>query len=47
VIGIIQAGDRRELVRFGRQFWVQDSRIAVQGLQQANFTAHVKPLTSG
>lgn len=45
VIGIVQAGNTRHLVRFGRQFWVQDSRTAVQALQNARFPAHVKPLT--
>ncbi|MEA5619219.1 OB-fold nucleic acid binding domain-containing protein [Cronbergia sp. UHCC 0137] len=44
VIGIIQLGNRREIVRFGRQFWVQDSRSAVQSLQSARFPAHVKHL---
>ncbi|WP_017317463.1 trans-splicing intein-formed DNA polymerase III subunit alpha C-terminal partner DnaE-C [Mastigocladopsis repens] len=46
VIGIVQAGNSRQLVRFGRQFWVQDSRITVQALQNARFSAHVQSLTS-
>ncbi|HLO84261.1 MAG TPA: OB-fold nucleic acid binding domain-containing protein [Nostocaceae cyanobacterium] len=46
VIGIIQAGDRREIVRFGRQFWVQDSRTALQALQNVRFPAYIKQLTS-
>ncbi len=46
VIGVVRAGDSRHLVRFGRQFWVQDSRITVQALQNARFSAHVQPLTS-
>ncbi len=44
VIGIVRAGDSRHLVRFGRQFWVQDSRITVQALQNARFFAHIQPL---
>jgi DNA polymerase-3 subunit alpha len=47
VIGIVQAGNNRQLVRFGRQFWVQDSGAAVQALRNERFPAHVKPLTSG
>ncbi len=46
VVGIVQAGNSRHLVRFGRQFWVQDSRSAVVALQNARFPAHVQPLTS-
>ncbi|MBD2494144.1 OB-fold nucleic acid binding domain-containing protein [Nostoc sp. FACHB-280] len=46
VIGIVQAGSSRQLVRFGRQFWVQDSRSTVLALQNARFLAHVKQLTS-
>ncbi|OUL34147.1 DNA polymerase III subunit alpha [Nostoc sp. T09] len=45
VIGIVQAGNSRQLVRFGRQFWVQDSLSAVIALQNARFPAHIKPLT--
>ena len=45
VIGIVQDGNSRQLVRFGRQFWVQDSRTAVQALQSANFFAHMQQLT--
>ena len=47
VIGVVQAGDHREIVRFGRQFWVQDSGTAVQALQNGRFPAHIKQLTSG
>ncbi|BAY18721.1 DNA polymerase III alpha subunit [Anabaenopsis circularis NIES-21] len=46
VIGIVQTGNSRQLVRFGRQFWVQDSRSTVLALQNARFLAHVKQLTS-
>ncbi|MBD2438227.1 OB-fold nucleic acid binding domain-containing protein [Nostoc sp. FACHB-110] len=45
VIGIIQAGNSRQLVRFGRQFWVQDSRSTVIALQNARFLAQIKYLT--
>ncbi|MDZ7956551.1 MAG: trans-splicing intein-formed DNA polymerase III subunit alpha C-terminal partner DnaE-C [Aulosira sp. DedQUE10] len=45
VIGVIQAGNSRQLVRFGRQFWVQDSLSALIALQNARFPAHIKPLT--
>ncbi|MBE9008207.1 trans-splicing intein-formed DNA polymerase III subunit alpha C-terminal partner DnaE-C [Fortiea sp. LEGE XX443] len=45
VIGIVQAGNSRQLVRFGRQFWVQDARSTVLALQNARFLAHVKHLT--
>lgn len=44
VIGIIQSDNSRKLVRLGWQFCVQDSRITVQALQNARFTAHLKPL---
>jgi DNA polymerase III subunit alpha len=45
VIGVIQAGNSRQLVRFGRQFWVQDSLTAFQALNDAGFPTQVKPLT--
>lgn len=47
VIGVVQGGNHREIVRFGRQFWVQDSGTAVQALQNAKFRADIKQLTSG
>jgi DNA polymerase-3 subunit alpha len=46
VIGIVQAGGFRQLVRFGRQFWVQDSMNAVMALQNAHFAARIQPLTN-
>jgi DNA polymerase III subunit alpha len=46
VIGIVQAGGFRQLVRFGRQFWVQDSMNAVMALQNAQFMARIQPLTN-
>ncbi|MBD2211483.1 trans-splicing intein-formed DNA polymerase III subunit alpha C-terminal partner DnaE-C [Nostoc linckia FACHB-104] len=45
VIGVIQSGSSRQLVRFGRQFWVQDSLSALIALENARFPAHIKPLT--
>ncbi|MBR8836247.1 MAG: trans-splicing intein-formed DNA polymerase III subunit alpha C-terminal partner DnaE-C [Stigonema ocellatum SAG 48.90 = DSM 106950] len=45
VIAIIRGGNSRQLVRFGRQFWVQDSRTTVQALENARFPAHVQLLT--
>jgi DNA polymerase-3 subunit alpha len=44
VIGIVQSGNNRALVRFGKQFWVQDSLTAAQALQNAKFTVHVRQL---
>ncbi|KST68094.1 helix-hairpin-helix domain-containing protein [Mastigocoleus testarum] len=46
VIGVIRAGNHRQLVRFGKQFWVEDWRTAVQALQNARFSAYVKNLTT-
>ncbi|MBW4637829.1 MAG: DNA polymerase III subunit alpha [Gloeocapsa sp. UFS-A4-WI-NPMV-4B04] len=34
----------RQLVRFGRQFWVQDSTTAVEVLKTASFPAHAQSL---
>ncbi|BAY10698.1 helix-hairpin-helix domain-containing protein [Calothrix sp. NIES-2098] len=45
VIGVVQAGNSRQLVRFGRQFWVQDSLSTVIALQNGRFPAQIKPLT--
>lgn len=45
VVGIIQSESSRELVRFGWQYCVQDSRGTVQALQNARFNAHLKSLT--
>ncbi|NJM71817.1 MAG: trans-splicing intein-formed DNA polymerase III subunit alpha C-terminal partner DnaE-C [Scytonema sp. RU_4_4] len=44
VIGIVQAGTSRQLVRFGRRFWVQDSRTTVLALQNARFSAYAQLL---
>jgi DNA polymerase-3 subunit alpha len=45
VIGVVQSGNYRQLVRFGKKFWVQDSFSAVQSLKSARFPAHIKQLT--
>lgn len=45
VIGIIQAENSRQLVRFGRQYWVQDSRSAIMALHNGRFFARIQPLT--
>ena len=46
VIGVIRAGNHRQIVRFGKQFWVQDWRTTVQALQNARFSAYVQNLTT-
>ncbi|QNP28424.1 helix-hairpin-helix domain-containing protein [Cylindrospermopsis curvispora] len=45
VIGIVQAGNYRQVVRFGKQYWVQDASITVQSLRNAQFSAHGKQLS--
>ncbi|NLQ05150.1 OB-fold nucleic acid binding domain-containing protein [Cylindrospermopsis raciborskii] len=45
VIGIIQAGSYRQVVRFGKQYWVQDASLTVQSLRNAQFSAHGKQLS--
>ena len=44
IIGIIQAENSRQLVRFGRQYWVQDSRSAIMALHNGRFFARIQPL---
>jgi len=46
VVGIITGQHQRQMVRFGRQFWVQDYQAAVEALGNARFPARVQPLTS-
>jgi DNA polymerase-3 subunit alpha len=46
VVAIISSPNRRQLVRFGRQFWVQDGRTTVEALKNARFPASVQPLVS-
>ncbi len=45
VIGIIQAGNSLQRVRFGRQYWVQDSTSAIMALHNGRFFARIQPLT--
>ncbi|NMG06107.1 OB-fold nucleic acid binding domain-containing protein [Brasilonema sp. UFV-L1] len=45
VIAIVQAGTSRQLVRFGRRYWVQDARTTVHALQNAGFSAYPQSLT--
>ena len=46
VLAIVTSLNRRQLVRFDRQFWVQDCRTTVEALIAARFPAHVQPLAS-
>lgn len=46
VFAIVSAANRRQLVRLGRQFWVQDGKTAVEALKSAGFPAHVQPLVN-
>jgi DNA polymerase III subunit alpha len=46
VFGVLGGSDRRQFVRLGRQFWVQDRQAAVEALNSARFSAFVQPLTS-
>jgi len=45
VIAMVKAANGCQLVRFGRQFWVQNSQAAVEGLTSARFTAFAQPLS--
>ncbi len=46
VIAFVTTPNHRQLVRFGRQFWVQDCQTAVEALKSARFTARVHPLAT-
>ena len=46
VIAIVTTPNHRQLVRFNRQFWVQDCQTTVEALKSARFTACVQPLTA-
>jgi len=46
VVAIISSPNRHQLVRFGRQFWVQDGKTTVEALKNARFPASVQPLVS-
>ncbi|MEM1392578.1 MAG: OB-fold nucleic acid binding domain-containing protein [Cyanobacteria bacterium P01_D01_bin.116] len=47
VIGIIKSENSHQLVRvrFGRQYWIQDSRTAIIALHNGRFNARIQPLT--
>lgn len=45
VIGMIKAENSRQLVRFGRKYWIQDSRNAIIALHNGRFNARIQPLT--
>lgn len=47
VFAIVKSASRRQIVRFNRQFWVQDGTAAVAALKAARFPAHMQPLVSG
>lgn len=47
VFALVKSASRRQLVRFGRQFWVQDGKATVEALQSAHFPAQVQPLVNG
>jgi DNA polymerase-3 subunit alpha len=46
VFGMVVAQHHRQMVRFGRQFWVQDRQAAIAKLNTARFTAYSQPLTN-
>jgi DNA polymerase-3 subunit alpha len=46
VFAIVKSANRRQIVRFGRQFWVQDGNTAIEALKSARFPAYMQPLIS-
>jgi DNA polymerase-3 subunit alpha len=44
VFASVSAGGQRQLIRFGRQFWVQDGQTTVEMLNHARFTSRIVPL---
>lgn len=44
VVGMISTGERRQFVRFGSKFWVQDYRAAVEHLNATGFQANATTL---
>jgi DNA polymerase-3 subunit alpha len=44
VIAIVITPNHRQLVRFGRQFWVQDCQTTVEALKSASFPASAQLL---
>lgn len=41
---MVAAQNRHQLVRLGRDFWVQDYQTAVNALKHESFPAHIQPL---
>ncbi|MBW4663327.1 MAG: DNA polymerase III subunit alpha [Chroococcus sp. CMT-3BRIN-NPC107] len=46
VLAIVTALNNRQLVRFGRQYWVQNCNSAVESLKAARFLAYAQPLAN-
>ncbi|PIG91846.1 DNA polymerase III subunit alpha [Gloeocapsopsis sp. IPPAS B-1203] len=46
VLALVKLGDRNQLVRFGRQFWVQNGQATVEMLKTASFSAYTQPIAS-
>ncbi len=44
IFASISAEGERQLIRFGRQFWVQDGQATVNALNHAHFQARILPL---
>lgn len=44
VFASVSAGGQRQLIRFGRQFWVQDGQTTVEMLNHARFPSRIVPL---
>ena len=44
IIAIIQEENQRQLIRFGKDFWVQDAEAAAEALKNAGFAARTQPL---
>lgn len=46
VIAAIGQGSKRQFIRFGQKFWVQNEIQAIASLQEAGFTVHCESLLS-
>ncbi len=46
VLAIVTATNSRQLVRFGRQYWVQNCNAAIESLKAARFSAYAQPLAN-
>ena len=46
VLAIVTALNNRQLVRFGRQYWVQNCNSTVDSLKAATFSAYAQPLAN-